>query len=140
MKKIIVLICLIFLITGCNKQTITNDNLVSKKTEETMYERDTIQNNTEIIDCYNIEECMNISNKIQLELPNTIENVYYLEVKKDDKLLGYNIKYNFKDYQYNDYETCKEKEKILDENISNKVMKHECNEEGLLTVIGDDND
>ena len=44
MKKIIILICLIIIITGCNKKAVDEDNKISKITEKAMIEKNNISN------------------------------------------------------------------------------------------------
>ena len=97
------------------------------------------------IDCLTIDECMNMSLPIQFALKNTINNIFYLEVKtKNNESLGYFINYSFKDYQYEDYDACLKKEEYLKEKLNDRIIKCECNQEGLLVVEsdyqGDNND
>lgn len=193
MKKIIIFICFMFLITGCSKEMNTIDNSISEFTEKTLMEKysindskssnedetiesnadsemnssqiidsiplqevissDEINNNGETIDsdivnsdilsnqvdCIDIDECMSLSLPIQFELKDIIDSVFYLEVKDDNKLIGYSIDWRFHDYKYDNYDICVEKGDYLKEKIDN--YDYICSDDGILSVeIGGDTD
>ena len=197
MKRILLYISIIFLISGCGEKSLANDNMVSQLTENIMLERSRIQesnviepvidndseiikevknevpmvipdNNFEItkqsdshkdnipkdddidtasfdyqihrgrIDCLTPNECITLSLPIQFELKNNIDSVFYLEVKTNsNRSLGYFISYSFKDYRYDDYDTCLSKGNYLKEKLTDRITHYKCHDDGTLEVHTD---
>ena len=186
--------------SGCQKETIANDNMISEITENIMIERGNINNKETInekknienkeetidevntdkiiadnkqqneektipkedsheqkeevdqsnidyqthkgrIDCLTAEECINLSLPIQFELKDIIDSVFYLEVKTNsNKSLGYYIDYHFKEYQYEEYDTCIEKLNYLEQKIPDKINDYVCTDDGIFKKVGSEGD
>ena len=211
MKKVIISICIILLLTSCKDETI-NDNTISELTKNIMFQKETgiknedekqnttileednskkettIEENKETvlkpkeniikndvvkekvietkdnennettevkdneisetdkttddydihkgkIDCITIDECMELSLPIQYELKNSIDNIFYLQVKDNKQNpIGYYIEYHLKDYKYDDYDTCLKKSEYLKEKLSDRINNYNCTEEGILAI------
>ena len=90
----------------------------------------------EEIECVDVDECINISMPIQQELNDSIDSVYYREIKnKNNELTGYVIDYTFKEHTYKTYEECMEKASILSDKLSNKIFSYSC-DDGTLLIEG----
>ena len=115
-----------------NKEQPIQDN---NKSNEVDAENDDFNIHQGIIDCKTIDACMEMSLPIQFELKNSIDNIFYLEVKdKNQKPLGYYIEYHFKNYKYDTYDTCIKKSEYLNEKISDRINNYNCKEDGTLII------
>ena len=185
MKRVLMLLCLAFMLTSCEDKTSkAYSDEISKITEKTMLERGNISNDETIeeeekiteseeevivstkpviknevdkneidkdhqdykihkgkIDCLNIDECIDKSKDIQKELSNNIGSITYIDVKnKNNDTLGYFINYIFKDYQYDDYETCISKGEYLKNYLIDRKVSYKCDDSLLKITIDKEGD
>lgn len=179
MKRVVIILAIMFMLTGCEENSENYDDKVSKYTEETMLERwgdtsedvtdgeekkeeitdavttdnivvtneDNNKNEIDIddadykihkgrIDCLNTSDCFQKAKKVQDELVNSIQDIMYLDVKnKRHQILGYFINYIFKDYQYDDYETCVSKGEYLKQILTDREVDYHCDDKVLKITL-----
>ena len=175
MKKVVIILTVMFMLTGCDKTSYNYQDEISKYTEEVMLERDNLtytdatreekveiptEESTESIpiissdkseidkdnidykihlgriDCLNTSDCFLKSSEIEKELTSSILDIVYLDVKnKNNETLGYFINYIFKDYQYEDYETCMSKGEYLKQRLSDRNVDYQCDDSVLKITL-----
>lgn len=90
------------------------------------------------IDCDNEATCMGKSLPIQYKYKESISNVFYLEViSKKDRVLGYFIEYNFKEYKYVSSEECNNIGQEIQKDLSDRVTEYECTDGNILKIKTD---
>lgn len=147
MKKILIIICLLCLV-GCNRDSEINKNDVSAYTEKVLLERmadetksvnnyeivdDTYVNETEEVDCYTIDECINHANIIQNIFASVIANVSYLKNNS-----GYQINYEFRSNQFDNFDECMVFNNNLTEKLGNKISSSICDKTGKIEIVASD--
>lgn len=90
------------------------------------------------IDCHSEASCMDKSIPIELKYKQSISNVsYFAVISKADQVLGYFIKYDFKEFKYSSPEECNLIGKEIQTTLSDRVTNYECSEAGILKITTD---
>lgn len=90
------------------------------------------------IECLNTTECMEKTLPIQLKYNNLISDVTYLDILTNNhQVVGYFIKYTFKQTKFESYEKCITTIDEIKETLNDKISTITCSENGELTIKAD---
>ena len=87
------------------------------------------------IDCQSKEDCLIISKKIIDKYHLIISDASFIPVKSNKQnILGYFIKYNFKNIELTDYNECLSLGEELQNELIDHIKNYECNELNYLII------